>query len=116
MYNRESKISLHTEAAIPSRGQVKTYVWHNKLKLPGTGNTMNAQVKHEGGRLIGLENSPSAFSSGSSFSFILNIMLSFVSKALLKQIALGSGHPLSQSLLDALQRINSAMLLPVQKK
>lgn len=77
---------------------------------------MNAQAKHEGGRFIGLENPPSAFSSGSSFSFILKIILSCVSTALLKQIALGSRHPFSQPLLDARQRTNSAMLLPVQKK
>lgn len=81
--------------------QVQIYVWHNKLKLLGAENMMNAQAKHEGVTFVGLENPPSAFSSGSSFSFILNIILSCVSTAFLKQIALGSRHPLSQTLLDA---------------
>lgn len=113
--NRKSKIGPYTEAAIPSMVQVKTYSWHDEFKLPGAENWMNVQTKHEGGRLIGLENNPSAFSSGSSFSFVLNVILSSVSTVLLKQIALGSRHPLSQPLLDALQRI-TARLLPVQKQ
>lgn len=63
---------------------------------------VNAKGKH--GKWEVLENPPSAFSNGSSFSFILKIILSSVSTALFKQIALGSRHPLSQPQFDVLQR------------
>lgn len=63
---------------------------------------VNAKGEH--GKWQVLENPPSAFSNGSSFSLILNIILSCVSTALFKQIALGSRHPLSQSLFGVLQR------------